>query len=131
MVYSLFTAQCFSSNSCTFTAGMSFPCLLSARCPPLLLLKALHRRCSSSPPSPILSCRCNLGIQRLPKSKLSRSQRRNLAAGGDFEGGLEHEHLGKEGEVFQRTLRLVECAMFASVSALTYLLGNSLAIEVR
>lgn len=43
----------------------------------------------------------------------------------DFE-----EYLAEDGEVYQKTLRLVECAMFAAVSALAFLLSNSLAIEV-
>ncbi|KAJ4815668.1 Membrane protein [Rhynchospora pubera] len=34
-----------------------------------------------------------------------------------------------EDESYQKTLRLVECAMFASVSGLAYFLSNSLAIE--
>ncbi|XP_057765654.1 uncharacterized protein LOC130986298 isoform X1 [Salvia miltiorrhiza] len=42
----------------------------------------------------------------------------------DFE-----EYLAEDGEVYQKTLRLVECAMFAAVSALAFLLSNSLAIE--
>lgn len=33
-------------------------------------------------------------------------------------------------DVYKETLRLVECAMLAAVSALTYFLSNSLAIEV-
>lgn len=43
----------------------------------------------------------------------------------DFE-----EYLAVDGQVYQKTLRLVECAMFAAVSALAFLLSNSLAIEV-
>ncbi|KAJ0989653.1 hypothetical protein J5N97_008009 [Dioscorea zingiberensis] len=39
------------------------------------------------------------------------------------------EDLGDDGEVYRKTLRLVECAMFASVAGLAYLLSNSLAIE--
>ncbi|XP_010942226.1 uncharacterized protein [Elaeis guineensis] len=42
---------------------------------------------------------------------------------------MEYEDLGVEGEVFRKTLRLVECAMLASVSGLAYVLSNSLAIE--
>nr|XP_010929088.1 uncharacterized protein LOC105050672 [Elaeis guineensis] len=46
-------------------------------------------------------------------------------------GGIsvEYEDLGAEGEIFAKTLRLVECAMFASISGLAYFLSNSLAIE--
>ncbi|CAK9149292.1 unnamed protein product [Ilex paraguariensis] len=39
------------------------------------------------------------------------------------------EDLAPEGEVYQKTLRLVECSMFAAVSGLAYFLSNSLAIE--
>ncbi|KAG8366521.1 hypothetical protein BUALT_Bualt17G0088600 [Buddleja alternifolia] len=39
------------------------------------------------------------------------------------------EYLAEDGEVYQKTLRLVECAMFAAVSGLAFLLSNSLAIE--
>ncbi|KAL8533507.1 hypothetical protein ACS0TY_009781 [Phlomoides rotata] len=42
----------------------------------------------------------------------------------DFE-----DYLAEDGEVYQKTLRLVECAMFAAVSALAFILSNSLAIE--
>ncbi|KAG0461348.1 hypothetical protein HPP92_021645 [Vanilla planifolia] len=41
----------------------------------------------------------------------------------------EYDDLGVEGEDFQKTLRLVECSMFASVGGLAYFLSNSLAIE--
>ena len=34
------------------------------------------------------------------------------------------------GEVYQKTLRLVECAMFAALGGLAYILSSSLAIEV-
>ncbi|CAI9096350.1 OLC1v1032468C2 [Oldenlandia corymbosa var. corymbosa] len=47
----------------------------------------------------------------------------------DKNGDFELEYLAPDGEVYQRTLRLVECAMFSAVSGLTYLLSNSLAIE--
>ncbi|KAL3821017.1 hypothetical protein ACJIZ3_006922 [Penstemon smallii] len=39
------------------------------------------------------------------------------------------EYLAEDGEVYQNTLRLVECAMFAAVSGLAFLLSTSLAIE--
>ncbi|XP_028053823.1 uncharacterized protein LOC114258150 isoform X2 [Camellia sinensis] len=40
------------------------------------------------------------------------------------------EDLSPEGAVYQKTLRLVECSMFAAVAGLAYFLSNSLAIEV-
>ncbi|KAL5974456.1 hypothetical protein ACLOJK_031121 [Asimina triloba] len=45
-------------------------------------------------------------------------------ATGEFEGDL-----AVDGAVFQSTLRLVECSMFAAVAGLAYFLSNSLAIE--
>ncbi|XP_010681342.1 uncharacterized protein LOC104896309 isoform X2 [Beta vulgaris subsp. vulgaris] len=39
------------------------------------------------------------------------------------------DDLAPDSLVYQKTLRLVECSMFAAVSGLTYLLSNSLAIE--
>lgn len=39
------------------------------------------------------------------------------------------DYLAEDGEIYQKTLRLVECAMFAAVSGLAFLLSNSLAIE--
>lgn len=53
---------------------------------------------------------------------------RELGDGGGIL--LGSEDLGDESEVFKKTLRLVECAMFASVAGLAYFLSNSLAIEV-
>ncbi|KAI7756233.1 hypothetical protein M8C21_007212 [Ambrosia artemisiifolia] len=39
------------------------------------------------------------------------------------------EDLTMNGDVYQKTLRLVECAMFAALGGLTYILSSSLAIE--
>ncbi|GER31904.1 G-protein coupled receptor 161 [Striga asiatica] len=54
-----------------------------------------------------------------------------ISIGKDEERETEdfEEYLAEDGEVYQKTLRLVECAMFAAVSALAFLLSNSLAIE--
>ncbi|URE31851.1 putative membrane protein (DUF2232) [Musa troglodytarum] len=52
---------------------------------------------------------------------------RELGDGGGILSGSED--LGHESEVFKKTLRLVECAMFAAVAGLAYFLSNSLAIE--
>ncbi|CAH9124174.1 unnamed protein product [Cuscuta epithymum] len=54
------------------------------------------------------------------------SSKEELNCSGDAE---EYDYLAKDGAVFQKTLRLVETAMFAAVSGLAYLLSNSLAIE--
>lgn len=40
------------------------------------------------------------------------------------------EDLTPDGEVYRKTLRLVECSMFAALGGLAYLLSSSLAIEV-
>ncbi|KAL4347265.1 hypothetical protein GQ457_17G000440 [Hibiscus cannabinus] len=42
---------------------------------------------------------------------------------------LEFEDLAPNGVVYRKTLRLVECSMFAAVTGLIYFLSNSLAIE--
>ncbi|KAL8229026.1 hypothetical protein R6Q57_013926 [Mikania cordata] len=39
------------------------------------------------------------------------------------------EDLTVNGDVYQKTLRLVECSMFAALGGLTYILSSSLAIE--
>ncbi|KAL9226019.1 hypothetical protein vseg_001875 [Gypsophila vaccaria] len=45
------------------------------------------------------------------------------------DGPAQLDDLAHDSPVYKSTLRLVECSMFASVSGLTYLLSNSLAIE--
>ncbi|GAA0169073.1 hypothetical protein LIER_23632 [Lithospermum erythrorhizon] len=47
----------------------------------------------------------------------------------EAEKSEEFEYLAKDGEVYQKTLRLVECAMFAAISGLVYVLSNSLTLE--
>lgn len=42
----------------------------------------------------------------------------------------ELDDLAPDGVVYQKTLRLVECSMFAAVTGLVYFLSNSLSIEV-
>ncbi|KAI3730889.1 hypothetical protein L1987_62069 [Smallanthus sonchifolius] len=41
----------------------------------------------------------------------------------------DEQDLTLNGEVYQKTLKLVECAMFAALGGLTYILSSSLAIE--
>ncbi|PIA63395.1 hypothetical protein AQUCO_00201022v1 [Aquilegia coerulea] len=41
----------------------------------------------------------------------------------------DYEDLATDGTVYNKTLRLVECSMFAAVAGLAYFLSNSLAIE--
>lgn len=47
----------------------------------------------------------------------------------DKDEDFELEYLSPDGEVYQKTLRLVECAMFAAMSGLSYLLSSSLGLE--
>lgn len=42
----------------------------------------------------------------------------------------DDEDLTADGEVYKKTLRLVECSMFAALGGLAYILSSSLAIEV-
>ncbi|WOK92639.1 hypothetical protein Cni_G01330 [Canna indica] len=65
-----------------------------------------------------------------PRASVGQSEKhayRELGGGGEIL--LDSEDLGDESEVFKKTLRLVECAMFASVAGLAYFLSNSLAVE--
>ncbi|GAB2226533.1 hypothetical protein Droror1_Dr00022343 [Drosera rotundifolia] len=69
-----------------------------------------------------------LSISRFPNP----SCRLGAFSVSDFGSPLperEEEDLGLDGVVYQRTLRLVECAMFAAVGGLAFLLSSSLAIE--
>lgn len=86
---------------------------------PYLLL-----RVSSSPP---------ISAPKLPRlrtltTRASISRAEKHAHEAEKESVVED--LGEDGDVYRKTLRLVECAMFASVAGLAYLLSNSLAIEV-
>uniref|UniRef100_A0A7C8YY44 DUF2232 domain-containing protein n=1 Tax=Opuntia streptacantha TaxID=393608 RepID=A0A7C8YY44_OPUST len=45
------------------------------------------------------------------------------------DGSAKIDDLAPDSPVYQNTLRLVECSMFAAVAGLAYLLSNSLAIE--
>ncbi|KAF3430979.1 hypothetical protein FNV43_RR25709 [Rhamnella rubrinervis] len=47
----------------------------------------------------------------------------------DLEPSLQVEDLSPDGPVYQKTLALVECSMFAALTGLVYFLSNSLAIE--
>ncbi|KAG5240313.1 hypothetical protein OIU76_013691 [Salix suchowensis] len=58
------------------------------------------------------------------KEDEEEDEERNLAT-----NIAELEDLAPEGVVYQSTLRLVECSMFAAVTGLVYFLSNSLSIE--
>ncbi|XP_026658531.1 uncharacterized protein LOC103702411 isoform X2 [Phoenix dactylifera] len=66
-----------------------------------------------------------------PRVSISGAEKHAQKEEEEDGGGIsmEYEDLGAEGEIFRQTLRLVECAMFASISGLAYFLSNSLAIE--
>ncbi|KAG1364339.1 hypothetical protein COCNU_11G011660 [Cocos nucifera] len=66
-----------------------------------------------------------------PRFSISGAEKHTQKEEEEYSGGIsvEYEDLGAEGEIFGKTLRLVECAMFASISGLAYFLSNSLAIE--
>lgn len=63
----------------------------------------------------------------VPSSWGNEEEQERLNNGDDSSGCLDD--LAPDSPVYQKTLRLVECAMFAAVAGLTYLLSNSLAIE--
>lgn len=99
---------------------------------------------SLRPPEPRLLLREQI-VRALPpvvgplrsSTKYVRNSRINAATSFSIDRNEEEEeiedfeeYLAEDGEVYQKTLRLVECAMFAAVSALAFLLSNSLAIEV-
>ncbi|KAF3325998.1 putative membrane protein [Carex littledalei] len=73
--------------------------------------------------SPTLIPRSPLAASR---AYASQPERRLSSTHWKSEGGVDRD--GGD-EAFQKTLRLVECAMFASVSGLAYFLSNSLSIE--
>ena len=102
----------FSLNS--YTHPLSPP-----RCLPLPCL----RPAQSLTPFPVLS---------LPKHKfpIFRVSGTKPSLWTNEEKEEEFEDLAPNSVVYQKTLRLVECSMFAAVAGLAYFLSNSLAIEV-
>ncbi|XP_013657109.1 uncharacterized protein LOC106361848 [Brassica napus] len=79
---------------------------------------------SLSPQRPRISLVSSSNRSCLALSSISRA-----SFSGNREDGKKEE--AEEGDelVYQKTLRLVECAMFAAVTGLVYFLSNSLAIE--
>lgn len=103
-----------------FTPTRSFPSSsyssvsLSPQRPIISLVSiSNHRRCSA------FSSVSGASIYGNQEDKKEEESERNYAS-------------AEEGDevVYQKTLRLVECAMFAAVTGLVYFLSNSLAIEV-
>lgn len=60
-------------------------------------------------------------------TKLQALSWRNEEERRNIEGELEN--LAPDSIVYQKTLRLVECSMFAAIAGLTYLLSSSLALD--
>ncbi|KAF8088751.1 hypothetical protein N665_0530s0007 [Sinapis alba] len=82
----------------------------------------------------------SLSLQRPRISLVSTSNRSSFAlssisstrasiSGNQYDEKKEEEAEEGDEVVYQKTLRLVECAMFAAVTGLVYFLSNSLAIE--
>lgn len=97
--------------------------------PHFLLLTSRQQTFSPSPPvfGPLHTC-----TDYVENSKLNAATPFSIHKNNQQQEEIEdfEDYLAEDGEVYQKTLRLVECAMFAAVSALAFLLSNSLAIEV-
>ncbi|XP_010257823.1 PREDICTED: uncharacterized protein LOC104597801 isoform X2 [Nelumbo nucifera] len=65
---------------------------------------------------------------RTPNVLYKRELRSPRVSNNEVPAG-EFEDLAADGDVYNNTLRLVECSMFAAVAGLAYFLSNSLAIE--
>jgi len=78
----------------------------------------------SLPPSPPLKLPLKLKPRSFPLQRFSKIE---VAI---FKSDDEVKDLSPEGEVYQKTLQLVECSMFAALTGLVYFLSNALAIEV-
>uniref|UniRef100_A0A803KVB9 RNase H type-1 domain-containing protein n=1 Tax=Chenopodium quinoa TaxID=63459 RepID=A0A803KVB9_CHEQI len=89
------------------------------------LLQELHLLASFSLSSSSFKPRAAFKVEDIVPSFWGNEQER--LNDEDDSGCLED--LASDSPVYQKTLRLVECAMFAAVAGLTYLLSNSLAIE--
>ncbi|KAK9277763.1 hypothetical protein L1049_007310 [Liquidambar formosana] len=76
--------------------------------------------------SPISLSKRNFRNLRLSKTEASFRSNEEESV---YTSSTEFEDLAESGAVYQKTLRLVECSMFAAVSGLAYFLSNSLAIE--
>ncbi|RVW45495.1 hypothetical protein CK203_079770 [Vitis vinifera] len=90
--------------------------------PPRFLSLPCFRPTPSLPPFPSLS----LHKYKFPISRVSGTKPSRWT---NEEKEEEFEDLAPNSVVYQKTLRLVECSMFAAVAGLAYFLSNSLAIE--
>ncbi|KEH25374.1 membrane protein [Medicago truncatula] len=82
----------------------------------------LHPHFLSLPPSPPLKLPLKLKPCSFPLQRVS-----NIEVA--IFNNEEVKDLSPEGEVYQKTLQLVECSMFAALTGLVYFLSNALAIE--
>ena len=88
---------------------------------------------SLSTTPPLLSPRTHFSTSK-PKFKPRNFRVFNVKeawfGNNEEQGKILSDDLSEDGEVYKRTLRLVECSMFAALGGLAYILSTSLAIEV-
>ena len=72
-----------------------------------------------------------LRVSHIFPSFLGTQEQEQEEEESSHDGSAKIDDLAPDSPVYQNTLRLVECSMFAAVAGLAYLLSNSLAIEVR
>ncbi|CAL5185737.1 unnamed protein product [Lathyrus oleraceus] len=88
---------------------------------------SLQRHFLSLPPSPPQKLPLKLKPQQSSLSfPIQRVSNIELPL---FSNDEQLQDLSPKGEVYQKTLQLVECSMFAALTGLVYFLSNSLAIE--
>ncbi|KAL7001310.1 hypothetical protein U1Q18_002460, partial [Sarracenia purpurea var. burkii] len=88
-----------------------------------------HLSATPSPFPPNFLHRPQLTFRHSRVSKVERQVWSNGEEENSDDSTELEEDLAPEGDVYQKTLRLVECSMFAAVAGLAYFLSNSLAIE--
>ncbi|GLT63464.1 hypothetical protein SLA2020_360270 [Shorea laevis] len=84
---------------------------------------------SASTPLCKFQCFKVSSISKFEASVYNNEEEEEEEEEGPADASVEFEDLAPNGVVYQSTLRLVECAMFAAVTGLVYFLSNSLAIE--
>lgn len=115
----------FPSLSPLRVSSLSFSAHPNTSKSPLLERNAFFSAISSSNPPPPLS-KFQLQNPRVISNEIS-----GVFPEKELQSPREFEDLATEGPVYQKTLELVECSLFAAVAGLLYFLSNSLAIEVR
>ncbi|KAL8106007.1 hypothetical protein AgCh_029713 [Apium graveolens] len=104
----------------------SSPSLPSLSPPLFLSLNPLHQKpnLSLSIPPHFSSSKPKLKPKHVRVSNLGEAKYTE-----SFKKIFDDNDLTVDGEVYNKTLRLVECSMFAALGGLTYILSSSLAIE--